>query len=126
MIRSWTIGFAVAVVLASGARAETAKVVQEREMSKQEVVALVDILEMEVNNGGFDQFFFNSSGDRTADTIEALEAIGAQHTASIVKSAASRFPGGMPSVDRNERQEQLEKLSPDANAFEVEDAAFYE
>jgi hypothetical protein len=45
---------------------------------------LVSNLEAEINNGGFDQYFFNSTGDRTAETIRALELIGAkkQHLSS--------------------------------------------
>jgi Domain of unknown function (DUF4375) len=90
------------------------------------VAELVGALEAEINNGGFDQFFFNSAGDKTAETIEALAAIGAHHTANIVRRAASRFPGGMPSPDRDKRQEDLERISPDSDAFEDEDQAFYE
>jgi hypothetical protein len=95
-------------------------------LTKEEVVELVGELESEVNNGGFDQFFFNSSGDKAADTIVALEQIGAKHTADIFRQAVSKFPGGMPSTNRFERQEQLEILSPDGDAFEAEDSAFYE
>lgn len=100
---------------------------QERNnMTKDQIVELVESLEAEINNGGFDQFFFNSSGDKTADTIAALEAIGAKHTADIVRQAASKFPNGMPSTDRTLRQYQLEKISPDGEAFETQDNAFYE
>jgi hypothetical protein len=88
---------------------------------------LIRELEAELNNGGFDQFFFNSAGDRTAETIAALEAIGASHTAGIVRKAAARFPGGMPPADRDERQALLsDSVSPDSDAFEDEDAAFLE
>jgi hypothetical protein len=95
-------------------------------MEKIKVVALIEALEAEVNNGGFDQFFFNDAGDRTAETIEALRAIGANHTASIVQAAAAKFPGGMPPIDRDMRQEVLERVSPDSDAFEEQDDAFYE
>jgi hypothetical protein len=89
--------------------------------------ALVEALEAEVNNGGFDQFFFNSAGDRTKETIDALSVIGAVHTAAIVRAAAGRFPGGLPPQDRDERQTLLlEKVSPDSDAFGDEDAAFLE
>jgi hypothetical protein len=88
---------------------------------------LVRDLEAEINNGGFDQFFFNSAGDKTAETIAALDAIGASHTAKIVRKAAGRFPGGMPPTDRDERQDLLgASVSPESDAFEEEDAAFLE
>lgn len=85
---------------------------------------LVDDLEAEINNGGFDQFFFNSTGDFTEETIQALSTIGAFHTAEIVKKAASLFPGGMPPQDQDSRQELLEEISPNSDAFEEFDDAF--
>src|SRR4051812_7921032 len=74
--------------------------IREVELKPGEVRQLVTELEAEVNNGGFDQFFFNSAGDQTARTIGALEFIGAKHTAAIVRAAAAKFPGGMPPADR--------------------------
>ncbi|QSX38194.1 DMP19 family protein [Shewanella sedimentimangrovi] len=85
---------------------------------------LIDELEAEINNGGFDQFFFNSAGDHTEETIQALLTIGANHTANILKKAACKFPGGMPPKDRNIRQELLEDVSPDSDAFEDLDEEF--
>ena len=88
---------------------------------------LIGDLEAEINNGGFDQFFFNSAGDRTAQIVEALEAIGAAHTAGIVRAAAAKFPGGVVPEDRTARQGLLlESVSPESDAFEAEDAAFLE
>ncbi len=60
-------------------------------MDARTVVNLVLEFEDEVNNGGFHQFFNNSSGDNTAETIVALEKIGATAMADILKRAASRF-----------------------------------
>ncbi|WP_221801654.1 DMP19 family protein [Oceanobacter mangrovi] len=85
---------------------------------------LIDELETEINNGGFDQFFFNTAGDYTEETIQALLNIGATHTADIVKNAAAKFPGGMPPKNRDSRQELLEKVSPDSDAFEKFDEEF--
>ena len=85
---------------------------------------LIDELEAEINNGGFDQFFFNSAGDYTEETIQALVSIGATHTADIVKNAAAKFPGGMPPKNRDARQELLEDVSPDTDAFEQFDEEF--
>ena len=93
-------------------------------MSRAQIAELVEALEAEVNNGGFDQFFFNSAGDKTPETISALKAIGAKRTADIVSRAAAKFPGGLPPSDRTKRQELLEKVSPDADAFDAEDDAF--
>ncbi len=85
---------------------------------------LIDDLEAEINNGGFEQFFFNSAGDYTEETIQALVKIGANHTADIVNKAASKFPDGMPPKDRDNRQELLEEVSPESDAFEELDEEF--
>ncbi len=74
---------------------------------------------------GFDGYFFNSSDD-PAETIRALELIGASTSAAIVRRACARFPGGMPPAERFARQEALLKLQlPDANVFEHEDEDFF-
>ena len=44
-------------------------------------------LKGEVDNGGFDQWFFNSSGDWAFDTPPSLVRIGAEATAGIVEEA---------------------------------------
>ncbi len=85
---------------------------------------LIEALEAEVNNGGFDQFVFNSAGDHAEATIRALETVSALATADIVRRACVKFPAGMPPTNRNARQELLEQMSPDSGAFEQDDAAF--
>ena len=97
-----------------------------KRMDRDEVVALVEALEAEVNNGGFDQFFFNSPGDRTAETIAALEAIGAVKMARIVRNAAALFPGGMPPKERTNRQKLLERISAGPIEFHELDNQFYQ
>ena len=98
----------------------------ERSMQKYRVVELIEELETEINNGGFDQFFFNSSGENTKETIKALKLVGAKHTAQIVMNASNRFPNSSVPIDREQRQEQLEVISPEADAFEREDEIFLE
>ena len=95
-------------------------------MERTIVRMLIEELEAEVNNGGFDQFFFNFAGNRTAETIEALKIIGAFKTSEIVTRAANKFPSGMPPTEWFERQNILEQVSPESDAFEHEDKAFYE
>jgi hypothetical protein len=67
-------------------------------------------LEAEVNNGGFDQFYFNSEGDEVLDTVKSLEAIGAKHTADLVRQANALFGEAGPSPDRFTTQKQLDAL----------------
>ena len=94
-------------------------------MDNTRVTELLDELEAEVNNGGFDQYFYNSAGDNTAETIQALDAVGAMHMANILRRAAAKFPGGMPPKERFTRQAVLLELFPEAAAFEELDNEFY-
>jgi hypothetical protein len=68
-------------------------------------------LEGEVNNGGFDQWFFNSSGDWALETPQCLVRIGAETTAKIVEAAISIFPGGNPSEDLEKRRKQMKEVN---------------
>ena len=55
-------------------------------ISKEErYVLAVEALEREVNNGGYDQFFLNSSHDFMDVIKEALVAIGCPKTAAITR-----------------------------------------
>ncbi len=63
---------------------------------------------MEVNNGGFDQYFFNSTID-VNEAINSLCAIGALKTADIAKKAFSIFGDRVP-TDRFVRQGILKTL----------------
>lgn len=90
-----------------------------------EVVDLIDALEGEVNNGGFHQYFYNSAGDKAAETVQALEVVGAFAMADIVKRATQKFPYGMPPKNRFERQDILLGAYPSAAAFRELDEEFY-
>ena len=90
----------------------------------EQVFILVWEVETEVNNGGFNQFFLNSAGDRASATAAALRSIGAERMASIVDRATSSFPDGPP-ADRSVRQSLLEEIDPDAVLFEELDQEFY-
>lgn len=67
-------------------------------------------LEGEVNNGGFDQYYFNSSGDHSLDVEASLKAIGANHTADLVRQGNALFGAAGPSAERFVRQKQLDAL----------------
>jgi hypothetical protein len=99
----------------------------ELAMTPADITELADLLDAEVNNGGFDQFFFNSSGDYALETVEALNQIGAIRTAKLVQLACDRFPNALPPRDiATRRALMLEAVSPDADAFEDLDQRFYE
>ncbi len=82
-------------------------------MGQRLVYAVVWYL-AEVNNGGHDQFFTNSTGVVWPDALEAFETFGPAEAAKVLHEAAERF-GGSPSLDRWERNTQMESLSLDFN-----------
>jgi hypothetical protein len=90
--------------------ARYAKLGYENLTRPEKVFVCVWGLEGEVNNGGFDQYYFNSSGDHALDAEESFKAIGAKHTADLVKQANSLFGAAGPSPDRAARQKQLDAL----------------
>lgn len=67
-------------------------------------------LEREINNGGFNQYFLNSSGDFAHQTVQSLQTIGANKTADILQNAIALFPGKITPQDRTERLEILEQI----------------
>jgi hypothetical protein len=71
-------------------------------------------LEADVNNGGFDQYYLNSSGDHAHDAPRALRAVGAETMAQIVDDANAVFGPGGPPADRDARLAALEALGPEA------------
>ena len=84
--------------------------------SSQRVLVIVENLEREINNGGFHQFYWNSSGDFANETVEVLYKIGAKNTAEIVKRANSEFPNGIVPTDRDKRGEILDTINEEAKA----------
>lgn len=93
----------------------------------ERVFFIAQNVEMEVNNGGFSQFFYNSSGDFAGEMTEAFQVIGAEKTAAICRQALDAIGQPLP-VNRAERIELLEKIETDAltNALDACDNAFYE
>ena len=70
----------------------------------------------EIDNGGFDQFFYNASGDWALDTEAAFRAIGADAAAAVIRAAVAVFPDGGPSLDHVARNRQLDGLSSESQA----------
>jgi HEAT repeat protein len=91
----------------------------------QRQVLAVEMLEGEVNNGGFDQYFYNSSGDTWPDAQAGLQAIGATEVGKLLARAVARFGSEGPSNDRETRQKQLAKISSAGNSFSTLEDEFY-
>ena len=90
----------------------------------EQAFVLIWNLEADVNNGGFNQYFFNSDLDPNA-VPHALCAIGADHAAAMVERALALFPNGAPPTECFARQEVLEDLDPDCELFESLDQEFF-
>lgn len=77
-------------------------------------IVFIEMLEREVNNGGFDQFFDNSSGDHTQEIRNALKLIGSKRFLDIFEQAIAVFPDGNAPKDWDKRHEVLEPILDDA------------
>ncbi len=63
------------------------KMVSRGISSEERCILAVEALEREVNNGGYHQFFVNSSNEFVPDIVSALGAIGCPTTAQITSDA---------------------------------------
>ena len=95
--------------------------------SSQRVFFLNQQFEKEINNGGFEQFFCNSTGDFAYETVASLRSIGAEKTATMLEAAINQFPNGQVSKDRLDRLDAMESLRHTLQPFfEVLDSRFFE
>lgn len=72
-------------------------------------------LEGEVNNGGFDQYYFNSSGDLAFYAPVALRRIGAHQMGEITDDANKLFGPNGPARSADERDAQLLAIAPNGS-----------
>jgi hypothetical protein len=80
-------------------------------------------LDAEVKNGGFTQFYFNSSGDLAPQAVKAARAVGATELAGIIQQANALFGKNGPDPDRDKRMDQLSGI--DLEGLEELDSRFY-
>ncbi len=85
----------------------------------QKLFYLNQNLEREVNNGGFHQYFINSSGDYSHETIQSLKSIGATTTALILQRATDQFPNKTVPKDEMTEVKQSSKLKKSLKKFGV-------
>lgn len=69
----------------------------------ERVVVLVSRANFEIELGGFSAFFYNSAGDHAAETVSALDAVGASRASAALRAALAKFPGGVPPSERDLR-----------------------
>ncbi|MFB9865480.1 DMP19 family protein [Rufibacter immobilis] len=77
---------------------------------EEKTVLYIEMLESQVNNGGFDQYFFNSSGSYVHETSEALERINAPYMKKILDEAINSFPVTPVPKDTQKRRELIDDL----------------
>jgi hypothetical protein len=97
----------------------------DRALSDEELVVLsVEALEREVNNGGFNQFFFNPSNEFAPRVVADLRRIDCEETARITEQEidALELPEFNPVAIRNRAAESDDKLD---EALEDLDFAYY-
>lgn len=92
----------------------------------EKTVYIVDSFQAEVNNGGFSQYLYNSSGALAADLPAALSAIGAARTAALYQRAFAYLPPELP-ADDVQRGDILDACISEeaAQVFDACDTQFY-
>lgn len=89
-------------------------------------IYVVGLLEGEVNNGGFSQYFWNTEGQHAAVTVDVLKRVGAKETASLLRRAMKLY-GAPPSEDLDEWYDRLERVDSEHECDLAElDEHFYE
>jgi hypothetical protein len=81
----------------------------------------------EVCNGGFEQFFFNSTGVLGPEAADAFEAIGLPLLSKAVLTAMSFFGDAYPRdrIERQDRLQEIQRRSDRENIFDSIDKEFY-
>jgi hypothetical protein len=92
----------------------------------EQVVVCVYQLEAEVNRGGFEDYYFNPSGNLSQEAVAALETIRATRTAQLLRTMNQLFGPTGPPADPAKRRERLSALGAAAtNKMDDADQQFY-
>jgi len=98
----------------------------EKLTEAQKVFYLNQNFEREMNNGGFHQYFYNSSGNYAHETFDALKKISADKTASILQSSIDKFPNKIVPKERDKRITLLSQIEKGGeNIWQENDVAFF-
>ena len=94
---------------------EQALLTKDNPTAEEQVVLAVEALEREVNNGGYSQFFVNSSREYSSFVVEALEAIDCPKTAKLTRDAMAIL-----NIDEASTSEAIEGAACDATESQDE------
>ena len=95
----------------------------DRLLPSERIYFLAHVLSGEVHNGGFDQFFSNSSGDHYLDTVAALTELGAHCSLELLLEAKrALFDQANVPTDRAHRSTLMVTFDEDHEAYETTQA----
>ena len=90
-----------------------------------QVLYLIELVEREVNNGGFEQFFYNVAGNFAAEAKEAIAELRLENLLQLLNQACSHFPDGIVPKDQDLRRTLLsEVIEKDENIFSAIDDSY--
>ena len=100
---------------------------QPEQLSDEEMhIVYIEELERAVNHGGFQNFFFQTTGNYTRETLLALDQIQSKLFLQYLNSAIQKFPRNYVPSDQAKRQNILQLvLAQDADIFEDLNWTFY-
>lgn len=87
------------------------RIVEHRASAAEAAFGAVWLLQAEIDNGGFAQYMFNSTGDQAAAAREALAEINAGNALTVFDEFSALLPGGRAALTRDARQEQLDAIA---------------
>jgi uncharacterized protein DUF4375 len=96
---------------------------RHRLTDEENIVLAVEAFEREVNNGGYDQFFTNSSREYASTVVDSFQRIGCEKTAKITQRAidalgvADVTPKAIEAVMGVHDEQRQEKLSRCDDAY---------
>lgn len=79
----------------------------------QRAIYTVTIFMRELDNGGLEQFYFNSSGIYAQAVLEGLRLLGADGDADIFQRSFAVFPNGQVPEDWRDRRAALSAIGRD-------------
>jgi hypothetical protein len=85
----------------------------------QRVFYYIDQSEREVNNGGFHQYFSNSSGDYATECGRALVTVGLPNVSAMLDKASKLITDGEVPKDRQARNDLLDETEDDDDCQEA-------
>jgi Domain of unknown function (DUF4375) len=103
----WSILYQALIPRVTGTRDEQYTVVKSWTKGLQMLWA-TQLVDDEVNNGGFNQYFFNSSGQFAMEAIEGFQLIGSHERADLVRQAVDQLFRDAPRLRQFYEQRTME------------------